>query len=104
MEFFSPFSEPSLSHWPIHGPQALVKILAFSNFLKESKKPSLSAVNFTCSEPGLIPKIAFGFTPFAKASSTMEAALDKSSYEEFVQEPIKAHSTYIGHPFATALS
>jgi hypothetical protein len=56
---FSPFSAPSLSHCPIQGPQALVKILAFSNFLNESKKPSLSAVNFTCSEPGLIPKIAF---------------------------------------------
>jgi hypothetical protein len=47
--------------------------------LKVSINPSLSAVNLTCSEPGLIPKIAFGFTPFATASSTIEAALDKSS-------------------------
>ena len=31
-------------------------------FLKVSINPSLSAVNLTCSEPGLIPKIAFGFT------------------------------------------
>ena len=37
MEFRSPLSAPSLSHCPIHGPQALVKILADSNFLKESK-------------------------------------------------------------------
>ena len=79
IEFFSCFSAPSLSHCPIQGPQALVKIIEFSNFLKVSIRPSLSAVNLTCSEPGLIPKIAFGFTPFATASSTIEAALDKSS-------------------------
>jgi hypothetical protein len=48
-------------------------------FLKLAINPSLSAVYLTCSEPGLIPKIAFGFTPFATASSTIEAALDKSS-------------------------
>ena len=58
----------------------------------------------TCSEPGLIPKIAFGFTPFATASSTIEAALDKSSYDELVQEPIKAHSISRGQSFAIALS
>ena len=58
IEFFSCLSAPSLAHCPIHGPQALVKTLA-SSFSKISKKPSLSAVNLTCSDPGLIPKNAF---------------------------------------------
>ena len=48
-------------------------------FLKTSSKPSLSAVYLTCSEPGLIPNIAFGFTPLEIASSTIDAALVKSS-------------------------
>jgi hypothetical protein len=48
-------------------------------FLKVSINPSLSAVNLTCSEPGFIPKIALGLTPLLTASSTIEAALVKSS-------------------------
>ena len=58
---------------------ALVKILVDSNLLKVANSPSLSAVYLTCSEPGLIPKIAFGFILLLTASSTMEAALVKSS-------------------------
>ena len=63
----------------MQGPQALVKILADSNFLNVSIKPSRSAVYLTCSDPGLIPKIALGLTPLFTASSTMEAARVKSS-------------------------
>ena len=36
------------------------------------------------------------------ASSTIEAARDKSSYEELVQEPIKAHSISVGQSLAVA--
>ena len=43
IEFFSCLSAPSLAHWPIHGPQALVNILASSSS-KVFKSPSLSAV------------------------------------------------------------
>ena len=50
-------------HCPIHGPQALVKILVDSNFSKVSINPSLSAVYLTCSDPGLIPKIALASSP-----------------------------------------
>ena len=56
-----------------------MKILVVSNFLKVAINPSLSAVNLTCSEPGFIPKIALGSTPLLTASSTIEAALVKSS-------------------------
>ena len=79
MELTSFFSAPGRSHCPIQGPQALVKILVVSNFLKVAINPSLSAVNLTCSEPGFIPKIALGSTPLLTASSTIEAALVKSS-------------------------
>ena len=77
--FFSCLLAPSLSHCPIHGPQALVNILVVSNFINESINPSLSAVKRTCSEPGLIPNVALGFSPLLTASSTIEAALVKSS-------------------------
>ena len=79
MEFLSFFSAPSLFHWPIHGPQALVNIRVESNLLNVSRIPSLSAVNLTCSEPGLMPRMAFGWISFFTASSTIDAALDKSS-------------------------
>ena len=58
IEFFLVLSSPSLFHWPIQGPHAFVKILAFKS-IKGFKSPSLSAVYLTCSEPGLIPKSAF---------------------------------------------
>ena len=77
--FFSCLSAPFLSHCPIQGPHALVNILVDSNFLNVSINPSLSAVKRTCSEPGLIPKVAFGFKPLLTASSTIDAALVKSS-------------------------
>ena len=63
----------------MHGPHALVNIFVVSNLLKISIKPSLSAVNLTCSDPGFIPKVAFGFIPLSAASFTIEAALLRSS-------------------------
>src|SRR5690606_22640157 len=100
------FSSPFLSlrsHWPIHGPHALVKMVAPS-FSKTSKSPSLSAVYRICSEPGFIPKSLFGFNFLSTACCAMEAALDKSSYEEFVQEPISPQSTFMGQSFLLAFS
>jgi len=77
--FFGAFlGSEYLAHWPIHGPQALVNILA-SNFSKIPKIPSLSAVYLTCSEPGLIPNSAFVFNPLSKACCAIEDALYKSS-------------------------
>ena len=60
--FFSPLSAPSLSHCPIHGPQAFVNTLVpiFSNV---AMIPSLSIVYLICSEPVLIPNSAFGEIP-----------------------------------------
>jgi len=78
MEFFSDLSSPSLFHCPIHGPHALVKIL-LSSFSKISIIPSLSAVNLTCSEPGLIPSLDLIFILLFRACFAIDAALDKSS-------------------------
>ena len=54
IEFLGFLFASFLAHWPMHGPQALVKIVAFKSS-KIFKRPSLSAVKRTCSEPGLIP-------------------------------------------------
>jgi len=78
IEFFSDLSSPSLFHCPIHGPHALVKIL-LSSFSKISIIPSLSAVNLTCSEPGLIPSLDLIFILLFRACFAIDAALDKSS-------------------------
>src|SRR5699024_6077132 len=86
---------------PIHGPHALVKMVAFSSS-NDFRRPSLSAVYRTCSDPGLIPNSALVTSPFSTACLAMDAALDKSSYEEFVQEPINHHSTLDGQPFFSA--
>ena len=101
--FFSFFSAPTLSHIPIHGPQALVKIVAFKS-VKVLINPSRSAVYLTCSDPGLIPNSAFVANPFAIACCAIDAARLKSSYDEFVHEPIKPHSTFNGQLFFAASS
>ncbi|MNE30387.1 hypothetical protein D3C81_2020430 [compost metagenome] len=67
-------------------------------------KPSRSAVKRTCSEPGLIPNSALVINPLSTACLAIEAARDKSSYEEFVQDPINPHSTFKGQPFLSASS
>ena len=76
--FFSCFSDPTLDHWPIQGPQALVNILV-PNYSKVLMNPSRSMVNLTNSEPGLIPNSATGFSPLATACATIDAALEMSS-------------------------
>ena len=87
----------------MHGPHALVNIFA-SSFSKIFKSPSLSAVNLTCSEPGFIPKSAFVDRFFSSAWFAIDDALDKSSYEEFVQDPIKPHSIFLGQSFSASVS
>ena len=66
--------------------------------------PSLSAVYLTCSEPGFIPKSDFVVRFFSTACFAIEAALVKSSYEEFVHDPIRPQSTFKGQSFSFALS
>src|SRR5690606_36923826 len=101
--FFSCFSDPARSHIPIHGPHALVKIVALRSS-KVFNNPSRSAVKRTCSEPGLIPNSALVTSPFSTAWRAIDAARDKSSYEELVHEPINPHSTFVGQPFLPASS
>ena len=64
--------------------------------------PSLSAVYRTCSEPGLIPKSDLVTRFLSTACFAMDAALVKSSYDEFVHEPIKPQSTFNGQSFSLA--
>ena len=42
--------------------------------------------------------------PFSFACFAMEAALEISSYEEFVQEPIRQYSKSVGQPLRAAAS
>lgn len=62
------FGSLYLAHCPIHGPQAFVNIVAFTSS-KFFRIPSLSAVNLTVSDPGLIPNSALVFNPLSTASS-----------------------------------
>jgi len=55
-----------LAHCPIQGPQALVKIVAFTSS-KVLMIPSLSAVNRTVSDPGFIPNSALVTNPLSTA-------------------------------------
>src|SRR5690606_29399243 len=94
---------PTRAHIPIHGPQALVNIVA-SRSVNVSSSPSRSAVYRTCSEPGLIPKSALVTNPLSTACLAIDAARDRSSYDELVHDPISPHSTFSGHPFLAASS
>ena len=66
--------------------------------------PSLSAVYLTCSEPGFIPNLDFILIFFSKACLAIDAALERSSYDEFVQDPIRPHFISVGQPSDLALS
>ena len=81
----------------------MVNILA-SSFSKIFSNPSLSAVYLTCSEPGLIPNSALVERFFSTAWLAIDDALDKSSYDEFVQEPINPHSIFLGQSFFNRVS
>ena len=85
----------------MHGPQALANTSAPS-FSKISINPSRSIVNLTCSEPGVIVNFAFVFKPLSTACFAIEAALDISSYDELVQEPIRPTCILTGHPSFSA--
>ena len=62
-------------------------------------KPSRSIVFLTCSDPGVIVNLDFKTTPFFTACLAIEAALDISSYDELVHDPINPTSTFFGHLF-----
>ena len=59
-------------------------------------KPSRSIVFLTCSEPGVIVNLVFRLAPLFTACLAIEAALEMSSYDELVHEPIKPTSTFFG--------
>ena len=85
----SPFLSSGLFHCPIQGPQAFASTFApisFSAFIC----PSLSIVPRIISDPGVIWRGTFTFTPFDLACSAISDALDISSYDELVQLPIRA--------------
>ena len=103
MVFFSCLSAPSRAHCPIQGPQALAKTLPPISS-KVFKKPSLSTVNLTCSEPGVMVYSALTSRFLSLACLATEAALAISSYDELVQEPIKPTSIFVGQPFFSAIS
>ena len=83
MVFFSSFSAPDLAHCPMQGPQAFEKTLApsSSNVLIN---PSLWMVCLTCSDPGVIVKVALIPKFLSSACLAMDADLDMSSYEIFL--------------------
>src|SRR5437868_14504068 len=66
--------------------------------------PSRSIVNRTNSLPGVIVNSDCAFSPLPTASLTIEALRLISSYEEFVQLPIRATSNFSGQPFAFTAS
>ncbi|MNE76852.1 hypothetical protein D3C80_1731130 [compost metagenome] len=76
--FLSSFSAPSLSHIPIHGPQAFAKTVA-PILWKVSIKPSLSIVERTTSEPGVIVNCDFVFKFLSATCLANEAAREISS-------------------------
>src|SRR5690606_2961650 len=92
---------PYLSHIPIHGPHALANTVA-PILLNVSINPSRSIVYLTCSEPGVMVKLALVFSFLSDTCLASDAALDMSSYEEFVQEPINPYSTLIGQLLSLA--
>ena len=81
----------------MQGPHALANTFAPNNS-KVSIKPSLFNVCLTCSEPGVIVKSAFVVKPLSIACLAIEEDLDISSYEEFVQDPIRPTLMSVGQP------
>ena len=66
--------------------------------------PSRSIVARICSEPGVTVKSDLALMPWSIASCAIDAARDISSYEEFVQEPIRPTLSSSGHLFSTTAS
>ena len=95
IEFFSPCCTSCLFHCPIQGPQAFASTSP-PTFVKESRCPSLSIVALICYEPGVITNSDFTFNPLSIAWLATDAARSISSYEEFVQLPIKATFNFSG--------
>src|SRR5438046_10445908 len=87
----------------MQGPQALAKIRP-PNSSSVLSWPSRSMVARICSEPGVTVNIDFAFKPWLRASRAMEAARDMSSYDEFVQDPIRPTFNSEGHLFASTAS
>ncbi len=101
MVFLSSLSNSGLDHCPIQGPHAFAKTVAPISF-SELIWPSLSIVPRICSEPGVTRSGTLDFIPLALACSAKLAALDMSSYDEFVQLPINA--TEIGSMYSWDLT
>ena len=83
----------------MHGPQAFASTTAPSAS-KSARRPSRVMVARTFSDPGVISRRVCVFRPEAAASLAIDAARVMSSYEEFVQLPIRAALISSGHPFS----
>ena len=95
IEFCSPFSMSSRFHWPMHGPQAFASTTAPISS-SASSWPSRRIVLWICSEPGVHQSFVAAFTPFSVACRATSAARVRSSYEEFVQLPIRHEVRFVG--------
>lgn len=105
MALDSPFETSSVRfHCPIHGPHALARTIPPASWKVESVE-SRSRVARICSLPGVMKRSIFGLIPAAEACLTRSSARVISSYELFVQLPIRPDETEVGHLFAsTALA
>ena len=95
---FPPLSSPVLSplfHCPMQGPQAFARTVAPTSS-NVPCSPSRSIVARINSLPGVTRNGTLLFSPAALACSAMEATRDMSSYDEFVQDPIKAEERTVG--------
>ena len=84
-------------------PQALARTTP-PNSSSVCNCPSRCVVALICSEPGVTKNCEVVLTPWLRASLAMEAAREKSSYEEFVQDPISPTFSSCGHPFFSTAS
>ena len=95
MEFATPFWRSSRFHCPMHGPQAFASTtppIAASS----SSCPSRWMVWWICSEPGVTHSVVLAATPCRLACRATSAARERSSYEEFVQLPIRHDDSCAG--------
>mmetsp|Transcript_33676 Transcript_33676/g.82632 ORF Transcript_33676/g.82632 Transcript_33676/m.82632 type:complete len:486 (+) Transcript_33676:505-1962(+) len=101
--FAAPCGTSSRRHWPMHGPHALASTVPPTRS-SVSMMPSRAIVARTCSLPGVIVKPALARTPRSSACAATAAERPMSSYDEFVQLPMRPTLTSSGHCSARAVA
>ena len=95
IELATPLATSSRFHWPMQGPQAFASTtppIAASS----SSWPSRRMVWWICSEPGVTQSVVRALTPCRLAWRATSAARERSSYDEFVQLPIRQDESAAG--------